>query len=483
MTITAENCYEILGISREANDEEVKQAFRELAKNYHPDRNPGDEEAERQFKRVNMAYDAVKDAGRRQAYNEWLAYSVGRQKTKRRQWGRLGALLVLLLLGPSAAISWIAFSGEGSIVELGKGQPETAATSETPPMPPSASGDPAQQDHTGSATAADNPVGAQAGANQEPDKALPPKPAVGTAPDGSTPVLPPKVDDKPNPGPAKGVSAQPPNEAPTVSGETPDAPSEDREPKHADQTPATPEYTDAIADAGDRNAAPAVADIQTGRPRRPLPDNKSDGARAAAHRLAELKEPGNAEAGGRTEAQPLSIIPHGRGPGGSSGDRKPSGPFADCEGCPLMSVARHASSSEQGESLAVSQSEINVKQWNACVRDHVCPPYGPAGGGDPSARVTGLSEHDAYAYAKWLSEITGEPYRIVMPLSQPAGHANGPVNADDNCDDRDPWRSKTGGWEWLEDQPARGCPPPSAAHAPGDKPHGFRVARRVKVDG
>ena len=175
MTIAAENCYEILGISPEANDEEVKQAFRELAKNYHPDRNPGDEEAERQFKRVNMAYDAVKDAGRRQAYNEWLAFSVGRQKTKRRQWGRLAALLVLLLLGPSAAISWIAFSGEGSIVESGKGQPETAATSETPPMPPSASGDPAQQDPTGSATAADNPVGVQAGANQEPDKALPPK--------------------------------------------------------------------------------------------------------------------------------------------------------------------------------------------------------------------------------------------------------------------------------------------------------------------
>lgn len=63
--------YEVLGISRKANEKELKSAFRKLAMKYHPDRNPDDKEAERQFKEVNEAYEALKDPQKRAAYDQF----------------------------------------------------------------------------------------------------------------------------------------------------------------------------------------------------------------------------------------------------------------------------------------------------------------------------------------------------------------------------------------------------------------------------
>jgi molecular chaperone DnaJ len=63
--------YETLGLSRDADDESIKSAFRKLAKEYHPDRNPGDAEAEQRFKEVNEAYEALKDPQRRAAYDRF----------------------------------------------------------------------------------------------------------------------------------------------------------------------------------------------------------------------------------------------------------------------------------------------------------------------------------------------------------------------------------------------------------------------------
>ena len=56
-----EDPYKVLGLDRNATDEEVKQAYRRLAKKYHPDLNPGDQEAARKMQQVNEAYDQIKN--------------------------------------------------------------------------------------------------------------------------------------------------------------------------------------------------------------------------------------------------------------------------------------------------------------------------------------------------------------------------------------------------------------------------------------
>src|SRR5262245_23022937 len=63
--------YEILGVERSCSDGDLKAAFRKLAMKYHPDRNPGDKDCEHQFKEINEAYDVLKDADKRAAYDRF----------------------------------------------------------------------------------------------------------------------------------------------------------------------------------------------------------------------------------------------------------------------------------------------------------------------------------------------------------------------------------------------------------------------------
>lgn len=63
--------YQLLGVSRDCSEKELKSAFRKLAMKYHPDKNPGDKEAEHKFKEISEAYDILKDPQKRAAYDRY----------------------------------------------------------------------------------------------------------------------------------------------------------------------------------------------------------------------------------------------------------------------------------------------------------------------------------------------------------------------------------------------------------------------------
>jgi len=63
--------YEVLGVSRDATTEEIKKAYRRLALQYHPDRNPGDKTAEEKFKEIGEAYEVLSDPQKRAAYDQY----------------------------------------------------------------------------------------------------------------------------------------------------------------------------------------------------------------------------------------------------------------------------------------------------------------------------------------------------------------------------------------------------------------------------
>src|SRR5215468_6553288 len=63
--------YETLGVKRDASEDEIKRAYRKLARQYHPDRNPGDKQAETRFKEVQDAYDVLSDKTKRAQYDQF----------------------------------------------------------------------------------------------------------------------------------------------------------------------------------------------------------------------------------------------------------------------------------------------------------------------------------------------------------------------------------------------------------------------------
>src|SRR5919199_4990736 len=70
-----EDFYKVLGVDRKAKPEEIKKAYRRLARKYHPDVNPGDKAAEERFKLVTEAHDVLSDPKKRQVYDRFGQYS------------------------------------------------------------------------------------------------------------------------------------------------------------------------------------------------------------------------------------------------------------------------------------------------------------------------------------------------------------------------------------------------------------------------
>src|ERR1035438_1518943 len=75
MSTPKHDYYETLGVPRKADTEEIRKAYRKLARKHHPDLNPGDKSAEDRFKNVQEAYDVLSDPKKRAMYDQYGFYS------------------------------------------------------------------------------------------------------------------------------------------------------------------------------------------------------------------------------------------------------------------------------------------------------------------------------------------------------------------------------------------------------------------------
>ena len=73
------NYYKILNITKNAGEEEIKKAYRKLAKQWHPDKNPGNKKAEEKFKEISEAYDVLSDAVKRKKFDDFISFSDNRR--------------------------------------------------------------------------------------------------------------------------------------------------------------------------------------------------------------------------------------------------------------------------------------------------------------------------------------------------------------------------------------------------------------------
>src|SRR5262245_47690632 len=93
MPVKFRDYYEILGVSRTAKEDEIKKAYRKLARKYHPDLNPNNKQSEEKFKEIQEAYEVLSDATKRQRYDQLGAnWKNGAEFTPPPNWGGQGSV-------------------------------------------------------------------------------------------------------------------------------------------------------------------------------------------------------------------------------------------------------------------------------------------------------------------------------------------------------------------------------------------------------
>jgi DnaJ-class molecular chaperone len=91
MAVKFRDYYEVLGVARTASEDEIKKAYRKLARKYHPDVNPGDQTAEEKFKEINEAYEVLSDQEKRNRYDQLGAnWKAGADFTPPPDWAERG---------------------------------------------------------------------------------------------------------------------------------------------------------------------------------------------------------------------------------------------------------------------------------------------------------------------------------------------------------------------------------------------------------
>src|ERR1051325_383517 len=88
MAVKFKDYYEVLGVKRDATEDQIRQAYRKLARKFHPDVNPGDKSAEDKFKELNEANEVLSDAEKRKRYDQLGAnWKEGAEFTPPPGWG------------------------------------------------------------------------------------------------------------------------------------------------------------------------------------------------------------------------------------------------------------------------------------------------------------------------------------------------------------------------------------------------------------
>src|SRR5713226_8432894 len=122
-TTTKKDYYELLGVKKSASAEEIRKAFRKLARKYHPDVNPGDKAAEEKFKAISEANDVLSDPKKRKIYDQLGFYSDNIDPAAAEAYARGG---------PTGAGGFGGFPGGGDFSDLfegGRGRKAAAAGS------------------------------------------------------------------------------------------------------------------------------------------------------------------------------------------------------------------------------------------------------------------------------------------------------------------------------------------------------------------